>query len=104
MRGDLTLLEEIDREIAEELRLPDDYAPRQRSIRLASVRGTLDDPKVRLAPGAAKDFLGGYAKDRFLGDAREKVEDVLGEGSGGVVDQGFEILQGILGGGGKKLR
>ena len=98
MSGDLTLREEIDQEIAEELGVKG-HTPRQRVIPLASLTGTLDAPKVRLGSDAVARFASAYAADAYAGELRQKVEEELGEGTGELVDQGLEVLQGILGGG-----
>lgn len=99
MKGDLTIAPELDAELAQELSLPDDYQPRARVIPLASVGGTLDAPRVRLAEGTAVRIAAAYAGDRYGDKLRKQVEKELGEGSGALVDQGLEILQGVLGGG-----
>lgn len=97
MRGDLTIGEELDAEIADELRLKD-YRSRVRTIELAEVGGTLSAPVVRVTPEVATRFAAGYAGDSYLDKLREVVEEEAGEGSGGIVDQGLGVLQDVLGG------
>jgi hypothetical protein len=98
MSGELTLREEIDTALAEELGVKG-HTPRQRVIPLASLTGTLDAPKVRLGSDTVARFAAAYAADAYVGKAREEIEKELGEGAGELVDQGLEVLQGILGAG-----
>jgi hypothetical protein len=97
MRGDLTIDEELDAEIADELRL-EDYRPRVRTIELAQVGGTLSAPAVRVTPEVAARFVAGYAGDTYLDKLRGVVEEEVGRGSGGLVDQGLGVLKDVLGG------
>lgn len=98
MRGQLTLDEELDGTLARELGLPDSYQPRKRTLELASVGGTLGAPRVRLASDGAVRFAAAYAGDRYRDQLRKQVEGQLGKGSGEAVDQGIQVLEGILGG------
>jgi uncharacterized protein involved in outer membrane biogenesis len=97
MRGDLTIDEELDAEVAEELSLKG-YQPRQRTIELAEVGGTLSAPTVRVTPEVAARFAAAYAGDTYLDKLRGVVEEEVGEGSGGLVDQGLGVLKDVLGG------
>lgn len=92
MRGDLTLHEEIDAELAQEAGAPSSYRPRRREIKLASVKGTLDAPKVSVSPRAAVLLAASYAGGSVIDEA---LGGVLGDEAGQLVDS---ILEGILGG------
>ena len=92
MRGDLTLHEEIDAELAQELGARSSYRPRRREIKLASVKGTLDAPSVSVSSRAAVLLATSYASGSLIDEA---LGDALGGEAGQVVDS---ILQGILGG------
>jgi hypothetical protein len=69
-----------------------------RTIPLASVRGTLGDPKVGISPRTAAALAAGWAAPKYADDLRERAEDVLGEGGGEVVDEGLRVLDNLLGG------
>jgi hypothetical protein len=90
-RGKLTMFEEIDRTLAE-----GEARGVKRELPLAAVRGTLDDPKVRIAPEVALQFAAVYYEG---GERREKLEkkldERLGEGGGKRV---IELLDSVLGG------
>jgi hypothetical protein len=68
------------------------------------VKGTLDAPSVRLSSKAATALAMAYAQPGYAGDLREKAEKALGKDGGAAVDQGLEILNGILGGSGRKSK
>jgi hypothetical protein len=90
-RGKLTMFEEIDRALAE-----GETRGVKRELPLAAVRGTLDDPKVRIAPEVALQFAAAYYAGR---ERREKLEkklnEKLGEGGG---KQVIDLLDSVLGG------
>jgi hypothetical protein len=90
-RGKLTMFEEIDRALAE-----GETRGVKRELPLAAVRGTLDDPKVRIAPEVALRFAAAYYAG---GERREKLEqkldEKLGEGGG---KQVIDLLDSVLGG------
>jgi hypothetical protein len=90
-RGKLTMFEEIDRALAE-----GETRGVKRELPLAAVRGTLDDPKVRIAPEVALQFAAPYYAG---GERREKLEqkldEKLGEGGG---KQVIDLLDSVLGG------
>jgi len=94
MTGRLTLFEEIDASIADEVNA-EGYEPVRRSIPLASVRGTLDEPDVQLGSNAAADFATRYTTDLYGSKLRGLIDNEFGEGAGGAI-QG--ALEGILGG------
>jgi len=97
MSGELAIGEELDAAIAKELRVAD-YAPRRRTLPLARVRGTLDEPEVRLDSKVAAGFAAVYASDAYAGKLRQKAEEKLGPGGGDMVDRSLGVLQDILGG------
>jgi AsmA-like C-terminal region/AsmA family len=95
-RGKLTLFEDVDKALVEGARGV------KREIPLASVRGTLDSPKVTVTPEAALAFA---ASVYGSGEQREKLErkldKQLGEGSG---KQVIDLLDSVLGGGAAKKK
>jgi uncharacterized protein involved in outer membrane biogenesis len=97
MSGELGIGEELDAAIARELRVAD-YTPRQRVVPLTRVRGTLDEPEVRVDSKVAAAFGAAYASDAYAGKLREKAEEKLGPGAGDLLDRGLGALEGILGG------
>jgi uncharacterized protein involved in outer membrane biogenesis len=92
MRGELTLHEVIDAKLARELGARDSYRPRRRSIGLAAVRGTLDDPSVRVDARAAVQLAAAYASGGIVDEA---LGGVLGDDAEDIVEG---VLEGILGG------
>ncbi|NNL67096.1 MAG: DUF748 domain-containing protein [Myxococcales bacterium] len=94
--GQLTLEREVDETLADasggevpaETREP-------RVIQLASVTGTLDDPKVGLAPGTVEDLVGGYARSKYRRKYQDKLDEKLGEGAGAEIGN---LVDGLFGG------
>jgi hypothetical protein len=99
--GELTIDPEVDAQIAKALNMKS-YTPVERKIPLASVTGTLSAPKVRLSPKTAAQLAVTYGAPQYIDPLREKAEKALGKDGGAVVDQGLEILDGLLGGGGRR--
>jgi hypothetical protein len=91
MKGRLTLSEEIDASIAKEVGA-ESYQPKRRVIPLASVRGTLDAPDVKLAGNAGADFAARYAKDLYGNKLRGLIDRELGEGAGSAIEGALEGL------------
>jgi len=108
MSGDLTLYDKIDQALAGQAQGgvagASSVGSGQRRVRrvipLAHVGGTLDAPEVAITPEVAVRLAGAYALDR---KRRKKItreiDKALGKGSG---QQVLDVLQGILGGGGKR--
>lgn len=94
MKGRLTLFEEIDASIAEEVGA-EGYQPSRRSIPLASVRGTLDAPEVQIAGNSATKFATRYARDLYAGKLKGLVDSELGEGASRAIEG---VLEGLFGG------
>ena len=94
MTGRLTLFEEIDASIADEVGA-EGYQPSRRSIPLASVRGTLDAPEVQLAGNSAVEFATGYARSLYSGKLKGLLDREFGEGAGQSIGS---ALDGIFGG------
>lgn len=94
--GKLTLEREVDETLADasggevptETREP-------RVIQLASVTGTLDDPKVGLAPGTVENLVGGYARSKYRRKYQDKLDEKLGEGAGAEIGN---LVDGLFGG------
>ena len=104
MTGQLTLYEEIDRALSEATPggSPAPGRAVDKTIPLARVTGTLDDPKVRLDRATVVAFSRSYlAGSGKLGKLQEKVDDALGEGAGEAV---FDALEGLFGGGRREDR
>jgi AsmA protein len=95
--GELTFHEDVDALIAEELGIRN-YTPKSRSITLAAVKGTLADPKVRVSSKSVADLASTYAAPLYVDPLRKKAEKALGKDGAQVVDQGIQILDGLLGG------
>jgi hypothetical protein len=93
MQGRLTLFEEIDASIADEVGASG-YQPSRRSIPLASVGGTLDAPEVQIAGNSAVEFATGYAKSLYGGKLKGLLEKELGEGAGQVLGGALEEIIG----------
>ena len=93
MQGRLTLFEEIDASIAEEVGA-EGYQPSRRSVPLASVIGTLDAPEVQIAGKSAVEFATGYAKSLYGGKLKGLLEEELGQGAGRVLGGALEELLG----------
>jgi hypothetical protein len=102
LTGTLTFEETLDAVLARSFGAGDDYVPERRSVSLAAVRGTLGAPVVQLAGSSVVNLAAGYAKQIERGDLKRRVEKELGPGSGEIVDQGLDVLEGLLGGGRKK--
>lgn len=95
--GELTFHEDVDALIGKELGLKN-YTPKSRSITLAAVKGTLADPKVRVSSKSLADLASTYAAPLYVDPLRKKAEKALGKDGAQVVDQGIQILDGLLGG------
>jgi hypothetical protein len=96
-QGTLTFDEEVDALIGKELGIRN-YTPARRTITLASVTGTLNSPKVRLSSRSVADLATTYAAPMYVDPLRKKAEKKLGKEGGDMVDQGVQILDGLLGG------
>jgi hypothetical protein len=94
MVGRLTLFEEIDASIADEVGA-EGYEPSRRSIPLASVRGTLDAPEVQLAGNSAVEFATGYARSLYGEKLKGILDKEFGKGTGQAIEG---ALDGIFGG------
>jgi len=98
-QGRLTLFEDVDRMLAEGAGDPAAKPERgvKRELPLAAVKGTLDAPRVVIAPQVALQFAAAYYGG---GERREKLEkkldEKLGEGTG---KQVIDLLDSVLGGG-----
>jgi hypothetical protein len=95
--GRLTLFEELDQALAEGSSGGTPARGVKRELPLAAVKGTLDAPRVVIAPEVALQFAAAYYGG---GEQREKLEkkldERLGEGSG---KQVIDLLDSVLGGG-----
>ena len=96
-QGTLTFDEEVDALIGKELGIRN-YTPSRRTITLAAVTGTLTAPKVRLSSRSVADLASTYAAPMYVDPLRKKAEKALGKQGGDMVDQGVQILDGLLGG------
>jgi hypothetical protein len=90
MQGRLTVFEEVDASIADEIGA-ESYQASRRSIPLASVGGTLDAPVVQVAGNSAAEFATEYAKSLYSGKLKGLLDKELGQGAG-------QILGGALDG------
>jgi AsmA protein len=94
--GRLTLFEAIDQALAEGSSGTPPARGVKRELPLAAVKGTLDAPRVVIAPEVALQFAASYYAG---GERREKlekkIEEKLGEGSG---KQVIDLLDSVLGG------
>lgn len=94
--GRLTLFEELDQALAEGTSASAAARGVKRELPLAAVKGTLDAPRVVIAPEVALQFAAAYYGG---GERREKlekkIEERLGEGSG---KQVIDLLDSVLGG------
>jgi hypothetical protein len=102
MTGTITLEETLDAELARAFGAGEDYVPERRTISLAKVSGTLGAPKVQLAGSSIANLAAAYASSSQRAELKRRVEKELGAGSGDIVDQGLDVLEGLLGGGSKK--
>ncbi|MEN8159937.1 MAG: AsmA-like C-terminal region-containing protein [Myxococcota bacterium] len=97
-KGRLTVFEDLDRALAEGAAAGE--APSRgvkRELPLAAVKGTLDAPRVVIAPEVALRFAAAY----YAGGERrekleEKIDERLGEGAG---KQVIDLFDSVLGGG-----
>jgi len=96
-QGTLTFDQEVDALIGKELGIKN-YTPARRTITLASVTGTLTAPKVRLSSRSVADLASTYSAPMYVDPLRKKAEKALGKQGGDMVDQGVQILDGLLGG------
>ena len=67
-------------------------------VDLASVRGELGAPKVQITGSAVATLAAAYAGQIEREELKKRIEKELGPGSGEIVDQGLDVLQGLLGG------
>ncbi len=102
LEGRLTIEGPLDAALARAFGAGSEYVPEPRVIELTSVRGQLGAPKVQIAGRSIATLATAYAGNRQLDELKKRVEKELGPGSGDLVDQGLEALQGILGGQGGK--
>jgi hypothetical protein len=94
--GRLTLFEAIDQALAEGSSGTPPARGVKRELPLAAVKGSVDSPRVVIAPEVALQFAASYYAS---GERREKlekkIEEKLGEGSG---KQVIDLLDSVLGG------
>ncbi len=102
LQGTFEVAEALDAELARAFGAKEGYTPQRRTIPLASVQGTLVAPKVRIASAAVADLAASYVAVAQREELRRRVEKELGEGAGDAVDQGLDVLQGLLRGGSKR--
>ncbi len=96
LTGKLTIFEEIDGIISDE-----SGRPVKRVIPLASVTGTVEEPRVSVTSEAALGFAAAYvADDRRREKWEKKLDKKLGEGSGKEV---LNLLDSILNGTGEPI-
>ncbi len=96
-KGRLTVFEDLDRALAEGV--AGEAPPRgvKRELPLAAVKGTLDAPRVVVAPEVALQFAASYYAG---GERREKLERKIDEKlGGGAGKQVIDLLDSVLGGG-----
>ena len=98
LTGRITLGEALDAALARAFGAREGYVPEKRTIDLASVRGQLGAPKVQLAGKSIANIAAAYAGQAQAEELKKRVEKELGPGSGELVDQGLEVLKGVLGG------
>jgi uncharacterized protein involved in outer membrane biogenesis len=98
LKGRLTIRESLDAALARAFGARKQYVPEQRVVDLASVRGELGAPKVQLSGSGVASIAAAYAGSIERDKLKEKIEKELGPGSGELVDQGLEVLKGVLGG------
>ncbi|HEY5656197.1 MAG TPA: AsmA-like C-terminal region-containing protein, partial [Myxococcota bacterium] len=98
MQGRLNIYEDVDASIARNAGARS-YQPSSRSIPLASVRGTLDAPKVQVAGRSGLDFATGYAKSLYGEQLKGILDKELGKDAGRAIGG---VLEGILGGSAKE--
>lgn len=72
--GELVILEDLDRAIARGMGAKQSYKPRQRTVRLTSVIGTIYEPEVQIASNSASELVGAYAETL----ANDALRDSLG--------------------------
>jgi uncharacterized protein involved in outer membrane biogenesis len=98
LKGRLTIKETLDKALARAFGARRDYVPQVRVVELASVRGEPGAPKVQLAGSGVANLAAAYAGSIERDELKKQLEKRLGPGSGELVDQGLEVLQGVLGG------
>lgn len=95
-KGRLTMFEELDRALAEGATSAQPTRGVKRELPLAAVKGTLDEPRVVIAPEVALQFAASYYVDR---ERREKIEQKIDEKlGGGAGKQVIDLLDSLLGG------
>lgn len=92
-KGTLTFDKEVDAALAEGSDAT--ATSEKRTIELASITGTLDDPKVGLSSGAVRSWVGGYTGKQLRDKYQDKVDEKLGKDLGGDVG---DLVEGLLGG------
>jgi uncharacterized protein involved in outer membrane biogenesis len=95
-KGHLTLFEELDAVLAEGATSAEPTRGVKRELPLAAVKGTIDEPRVVIAPEAALQFAASYYVG---GERREKLQRKLDEKLGGEAGkQVIDLLDSVLGG------
>jgi hypothetical protein len=98
LKGRLTIEETLDGAIARAFGARSGYVPQTRVVDLASVRGSLGEPKVQITGSAVATLAAAYVGQTEREELKKKIEKELGPGSGEIVDQGLDVLQDLLGG------
>jgi hypothetical protein len=95
-KGRLTIFEELDRALGEGATNVEATRGVKRELPLAAVKGTIDDPRVVIAPEVALQFAASY----YVGsERREKLERKINEKLGGDAGkQVIDLLDSVLGG------
>ena len=96
LKGRLTIKEKLDAALARAFGARGNYTPQTRVVDLASVRGELGAPKVQITGSAVTTLAVAYAGQIEREELKKRIEKELGPGSGEVVDQGLDVLQGLL--------
>jgi uncharacterized protein involved in outer membrane biogenesis len=98
-KGRLTLFEELDQVLAEGTAGEKPTRGVKRELPLAAVKGTLDAPRVVIAPEVAVQFAASYyASGERREKLQKKIDEKLGEGAG---KQVLDLFDSVLGGGGR---
>jgi AsmA protein len=98
LKGRLTIKESLDAALARAFGTKGNYAPQTRVVDLAKVEGELGAPRVQITGSAVATLAAAYAGAVERDELKKRLEKQLGPGSGEIVDQGLDILQGVLGG------
>ncbi|HKJ25647.1 MAG TPA: AsmA-like C-terminal region-containing protein, partial [Myxococcota bacterium] len=86
--GTLTFDKEVDEALAGSASTP--VEPERRTIELASIKGTVSDPKVNLSSKAVRSWVAGYSRAKY----QDKIDEKLGKELGGDVG---DLVEGIFG-------